>query len=386
MFLKSITITNFKNYAELALDFSPNVNCFAGNNGVGKTNLLDAIHYLSFCKSYVQNVDMQNIRHSEEFFAIHGTFEKTGQTDAVSCIQKRGTRKIMRLNKKDYERFSEHIGLFPVVMISPYDSDLINDGSDVRRKFMDVVISQFDKSYLDNLIAYNQTLEQRNKMLKSDHFDETLCDVFDQKLVQYGSKIFDTRTDFITQFSTLFKHYFKILSKGFESVEIYYQSQLQGNLTFFEHLKNHRQKDRILQYSSIGLHKDDLVLLIDGFPVKKFGSQGQQKSFTLAMRLAQLEFTKQQNGYFPILLLDDIFDKLDNSRVLQLLELVGHSDFGQVFITDTDARRLEQVLNEQNIAFKLFDIAEYKNKQRNCHSESFDCAQNKLHEGAITEN
>jgi len=386
MFLKSITITNFKNYAELALDFSPNVNCFAGNNGVGKTNLLDAIHYLSFCKSYVQNVDMQNIRHNEEFFAIHGTFEKTGQTDAVSCIQKRGTRKIMRLNKKDYERFSEHIGLFPVVMISPYDSDLINDGSDVRRKFMDVVISQFDKSYLDNLIAYNQTLEQRNKMLKSDHFDETLCDVFDQKLVQYGSKIFDTRTDFITQFSTLFKHYFKILSKGFESVEIYYQSQLQGNLTFFEHLKNHRQKDRILQYSSIGLHKDDLVLLIDGFPVKKFGSQGQQKSFTLAMRLAQLEFTKQQNGYFPILLLDDIFDKLDNSRVLQLLELVGHSDFGQVFITDTDARRLEQVLNEQNIAFKLFDIAEYKNKQRNCHSESFDCAQNKLHEGAITEN
>jgi DNA replication and repair protein RecF len=222
---------------------------------------------------------------------------------------------------------------------------------------MDVVISQFDKSYLENLIAYNQTLEQRNKMLKSDHFDETLCEIFDQQLVQYGSTIFKSRTDFINQFSTLFQRYFNTLSNGSERVEIYYNSQLQGNLTFFEQLKNHRQKDRILQYSSIGIHKDDLVLLIDDFPVKKFGSQGQQKSFTLAMRLAQLEFTKQQNGYFPILLLDDIFDKLDKSRIYKLLELVGQSDFGQVFITDTDARRLELFLNEQNIAFKLFDIA-----------------------------
>ena len=169
MHLKSLNITNFKNYAEFAVEFSPNINCFVGNNGIGKTNLLDAIHYLSFCKSYVQNADMQNIRHNEDFFAIHGTFEKNGQIDTVSCIQKRGTRKIVQLNKKEHERFSEHIGLFPVVMISPYDSDLINDGSDVRRKFMDVVISQFDKFYLEQLIAYNQTLEQRNKFLKADH-------------------------------------------------------------------------------------------------------------------------------------------------------------------------------------------------------------------------
>ena len=320
MYLKSLNITNFKNYAEIALDFSPNINCFAGNNGVGKTNLLDAIHYLSFCKSYVQSSDMQNIKHNEDFFAIHGTFEKSGQTDAVSCIQKRGARKIMRLNKKDYERFSEHIGLFPVVMISPYDSDLINDGSDVRRKFMDVVISQFDKSYLDNLIAYNQALEQRNKFLKSDHFDPMLCEVFDQQLVQYGSKIFESRTNFLNQFSPLFQHYFDILSNGSEHVEILYNSQLQEELPFLDQLQNQQQKDRILQYTSVGVHKDDLALLIDHFPVKKFGSQGQQKSFTLAMRLAQLEFTKQQNGYFPILLLDDVFDKLDNSRVHQLLD------------------------------------------------------------------
>jgi DNA replication and repair protein RecF len=358
MFLKSLNITNFKNYAELELDFSPNINCFAGNNGVGKTNLLDVIHYLSFCKSYVQNADMQDIRHNEDFFAIHGTFEKTGQADVVSCVQKRGARKIMRLNKKDYERLSEHIGLFPVVMISPYDSDLINDGSDVRRKFTDVVISQFNKSYLNDLIAYNQTLDQRNKMLKSNYFDETLCEVFDQQLSQYAPKIFESRTQFINQFSTLFQHYFDSLSNGLERVEIRYNSQLQNGVSFFEQLKNHRQKDRILQHSSIGIHKDDLMLFIDGYPVKKFASQGQQKSFTLAMRLAQLEFTKQQNGYFPILLLDDIFDKLDNARVLQLLELVGRNDFGQVFITDTDARRLERILNEQNIAFKLFDIAE----------------------------
>jgi DNA replication and repair protein RecF len=365
MHLKSLNITNFKNYPEITLDFSPNINCFVGNNGVGKTNLLDAIHYLSFCKSYVQNADMQNIRHNEDFFAIHGTFSKKGQTDdVVSCVQKRATRKIMRLNKKDYERFSDHIGLFPVVMISPYDSDLINDGSDVRRKFTDVVISQFDKKYLENLIAYNQALEQRNKFLKSEQFDETLCEIFDQQLVQYGTKIFESRTNFLNQFSTLFQHYFDSLSNGKERVEIRYNSQLQDSLSFAEQLKNHRQKDQILQYTSVGIHKDDLLLLIDDFnfavPVKKFGSQGQQKSFTLAMRLAQLEFTKQQNGYFPILLLDDIFDKLDNTRILQLLELVGHNDFGQVFITDTDAQRLERILNEQNIAFKLFDIAENK--------------------------
>jgi DNA replication and repair protein RecF len=358
MFLKSLNITNFKNHVELALDFSPNINCFAGNNGVGKTNLLDAIHYLSFCKSYVQSADMQNIRHGEDFFAVHGKFQKNEQTDDVSCIQKRGSRKIMRLNKKDYERFSEHIGLFPVVMISPYDSDLINDGSDVRRKFMDIVISQFDKFYLENLIAYNHALEQRNKFLKSEQFDETLCDVFDEKLVQYGTKIFESRTNFINQFFPLFQHYFDILSNGAERVEIRYNSQLQDSSSFSEQLKNYRQKDRILQFTSVGIHKDDLVLLIDEFPVKKFGSQGQQKSFTLAMRLAQLEFTKQQNGYFPILLLDDIFDKLDNSRVLQLLELVGHNDFGQVFITDTNAHRLEQILIDQNITFKLFDITE----------------------------
>ena len=358
MYLKSLNITNFKNYAEQALDFSPNINCFAGNNGVGKTNLLDAIHYLSFCKSYVQSADMQNIRHNEEFFAIHGTFEKTGQTDVVSCIQKRGARKIMRLNKKDHDRFSEHIGLFPVVMISPYDSDLINDGSDVRRKFMDVVISQFDKAYLENLIAYNQTLEQRNKLLKSDGFDETLCDVFNQQLVQSGTKIFQSRTDFFNQFSTLFQHYFNILSGGLERVEIRYKSQLQDTIPFSEQLQSQLPKDRLLQHTTVGIHKDDLMLSIDDFPVKKFGSQGQQKSFTLAMRLAQLEFTKQQNGYSPILLLDDIFDKLDHTRILQLLQLVGHSDFGQVFITDTDACRLECILNEQNMAFKLFDIAE----------------------------
>jgi DNA replication and repair protein RecF len=340
------------------LDFSPNINCFVGNNGVGKTNLLDAIHYLSFCKSYVQSADMQNIRHNEDFFAIHGTFEKSSLTDLVSCIQKRGTRKVMRLNKKDYDRFSEHIGAFPVVMISPYDSDLINDGSDVRRKFMDIVISQFDKTYLEALISYNQALEQRNKMLKSDYVDETLCDIFNQHLVQFGTKVFEARTDFFERFSALFQHYFNILSNGAETVEIYYNSQLQDNVSFAQQLQQQLPKDRIVQYTTIGVHKDDLALLINGFPVKKFGSQGQQKSFTLAMRLAQLEFTKLQNGYFPILLLDDIFDKLDYTRVHQLLELVGHNDFGQVFITDTDAQRLEHILNAQNIPFKLFDIAE----------------------------
>ncbi|MCL2412721.1 MAG: DNA replication/repair protein RecF [Bacteroidales bacterium] len=358
MHLKSLHITNFKNYSELTLEFSPNINCFAGNNGVGKTNLLDAIHYLSFCKSFVQSADMQNIRHNEDFFAIHGTFEKTNQDDFVSCIQKRSLRKIMRLNKKDYDRFSDHIGLFPVVMISPYDSSLIDDGSDVRRKFMDIVISQFDKSYLEHLIAYNQTLEQRNKFLKSDRFDETLCDIFDQKLVQHGTKIFESRKSFLDQFSMLFQQYFNTLSKGSERVEIRYNSQLQDNLSFSGQLQNNRQKDRMLQFTSVGTHKDDLALLINDFPIKKFGSQGQQKSFTLAMRLAQLEFTKQQNGNFPILLLDDIFDKLDKSRIFRLLRLVGDNEFGQVFITDTDAERLEKILNEQNINFKLFEIAE----------------------------
>lgn len=358
MFLKSIDITNFKNYTEHALDFYPNVNCFAGKNGVGKTNLLDAIHYLSFCKSYIQSIDTQNIRHHEDFFAIHGSFEKSNKINLVSCIQRRGARKIMRINKKDCERFSDHIGLFPVVMISPYDSDLINEGSEVRRKFMDVVISQFDKSYLENLIAYNQTLEQRNKYLKTDHLDETLCEVFNQQMVQFGTAVFEGRTRFISQFTPLFQHYFNILSNGLEEVDIRYNSQLQDEIPFLKQLQSQHQKDRLLQYTTVGTHKDDLSLLINEIPVKKFGSQGQQKSFTLAMRLAQLEFTKRQNGYSPILLLDDVFDKLDNSRVHQLLELVGHNEFGQVFITDTDADRLQKILSEQKIVFKLFVIVE----------------------------
>ncbi|MCX6251172.1 MAG: DNA replication and repair protein RecF [Bacteroidetes bacterium] len=364
MYLKQLTLTNFKNYSQASFTFSEKINCFIGNNGVGKTNLLDAIHYLSFCKSYFNPVDTQNIRHGEDFFALHGTYvRKENLGELVECIQKRNHRKKFLINRKEYDRLADHIGNIPLVMISPYDSDLINDGSEIRRKYIDSVISQFDKLYLDDLINYHKALFQRNALLKSfadnHRFDPISVETWDEQLVKFGMTIFEKRKLFLEHFIPVFQHFFRYISCGDESVDIIYQSQLlEGD--FRELLSRALSRDKAAQFSTTGIHKDDLELLISGYPVKKFGSQGQQKSFVIGIRLAQFEYTQKVKGYKPLILLDDVFDKLDDLRVEQLVKLVSENSFGQIFITDTQEDRVKKIVNTIDINHKIFRITNAK--------------------------
>lgn len=364
MFLQRLSVSNFKNYEEVSLQFSDKINCFIGDNGAGKTNLLDAIHYLSFCKSYFNPVDTQNIRHHENFFSIHGTYLKNGDSpDTISCIQKTEHRKIFKFNQKEYERLADHIGLFPLVMVSPYDRDLINEGSDVRRRYLDGVISQFDKLYLDNLINYNKALAQRNALLK--HFADTrsfnpaMLEIWDRQLTDYGHKIHDKRKSFLNEFVPIFQRYFDFISEGKETVALQYVSQL-FDRELDQLLAVSVEKDRMARFTTHGIHKDDLELLISGYPLKKFGSQGQQKSYIIAIKLAQFDYTRNIKGFKPVLLFDDIFDKLDEKRVHQLIRLVSENSFGQVFISDTQRSRIERLFEEVKIDHRIFRIIEGK--------------------------
>jgi DNA replication and repair protein RecF len=362
MYLQHLKITNFKNYNEAEFDFSNKINCFIGNNGAGKTNILDAIYYLSFCKSYFNSVDNQNILHNAPFFAIHGSYHKNGNGfELVSCIQRRNLKKQFKLNEKEYDRLSDHIGLFPLVMISPNDRDLINEGSEVRRKYIDAVISQFDKIYLDDLINYNKALLQRNILLKkfaeSNYFENSSLEIWDEQLIRYGEKIHSKRKEFIIDFMAIFQHYFEFITNGKEQVDIQYISQL-NDRHFNELLVASRENDRISKFTNTGIHKDDLLFNIDSYPLKKFGSQGQQKSFVVALKLAQFDYTRNINGFKPILLLDDIFDKLDDTRVKQIIQLVSHNNFGQTFITDTKQERVQNIFDEVKIDHKIFRIVE----------------------------
>ncbi|NTW31951.1 MAG: DNA replication and repair protein RecF [Bacteroidetes bacterium] len=359
MYLQKLSVINFKNYRDEELSFCEKINCFVGNNGEGKTNLLDAIHYLSFCKSYFNPADTQNILHGADFFVIQGNVIKGDSHDVIYCAQKLNERKQFKLNKKEYSRFSEHIGLYPLVMISPSDSALIYEGSDERRKYIDSVISQFDKMYLDNLINYNKALHQRNALLKyfaeRRRFEKASLEIWNEQLITLGQKIFDKRSEFLDKFLPIFREHFNFISNGKEVVDIDYQSQLKDG-DFAEMLNNAVEKDRVLQYTTTGIHKDDLVFKIDVYPLKKLGSQGQQKSFIIALKLAQFDYTRDIKGFKPILLFDDIFDKLDNFRVQQLMKLVSNNSFGQVFITDAHPERVEQIFRDIKTEIKVFDI------------------------------
>lgn len=360
MYLRELKLTNFKNCESADLQFSENVNCFVGLNGAGKTNILDAIYYLSFCKSFFGATDKQNIRHEQDFFAIHGLYSHDGKDDEmVSCVQKREQKKSFRFNKKEYDRLSDHIGKFPLVMISPYDRDLINEGSDLRRKFIDGVISQFDPLYLNALLKYNRALLQRNMQLKqfaeSRHFERDLLRLWEDQMAQHADDIHAKRHRFLEEFLPIFQHYYEIVSGGTEKVNVIYQSRLDEkplNALLDESL----QQDCYSGYTNVGIHKDDLEFALDGHPLKKFGSQGQQKSFVVSIRLAQFEFNYQKIGYKPILLLDDIFDKLDAERVEQIVRLVSGDAFGQIFITDTNRDHLDQILQSSALDYKIFYV------------------------------
>lgn len=360
MFLEQLKVTNFKNHSSANLWFSSRLNCFTGDNGAGKTNILDAIYYLSFTKSFFNSMDMQNIKHGEDFFALHGTYYRNNPVpETLHCIQKRNAPKRFAYNKTDYERLADHIGLFPLVMVSPYDRDLINEGSETRRKYIDGVISQFDRTYLDQLLNYNKALQHRNATLKlfaeTNRYDATTILIYDEQLVSLGIEILARRTTFLQQFMPLFQDYFTFISGGKEEVNIAYETKLTPE-NYADELRASIDRDRASRYTNVGIHKDDLYFTIGGFPVKKYGSQGQQKSFVVAIKLAQFEYTRQIKGFKPILLLDDIFDKLDHSRVSKIVELTAGESFGQVFITDTQPERITSVFNTIFPQHRMFTV------------------------------
>lgn len=359
MYLRKLSLNNFKNYEQAELEFSPKINCFVGNNGVGKTNILDAIHYLSLTKSFFNNIDSANIRHSEDFFIIQGSFKKNGEEDSIFCSFQRQKQKILKRNGKDYQRLSDHVGRYPVVMISPADSALIVEGSEERRKFLNKIISQYDPEYLDSVLKYNKVLQQRNKLLKdfrdSGRFDEEMLSVWDSQLIRYGKYIHRERENLVKELIPVFREYYSFISDDKETVQLGYKSHL-GDGDFNDVLKNALEKDRILEYTTVGIHKDDLNFEMSDYPVKSLGSQGQQKSYLVALKLAKFDYIKRKAGSPPILLLDDIFDKFDAERVEQIIRLVGNHRFGQIFITDTHQDRLQHILSSLDTEHKLFRI------------------------------
>lgn len=357
MIIKHISVLNYKNLAEVEIDLSSKLNCFLGENGMGKTNILDAIYYLSFCKSSINSIDSHNIRHNEDFFVIQGFYDSTDQlTEEVYCGLKRRKKKQFKRNKKEYTRLSDHIGLIPLVMVSPDDSLLILGGSDERRKFMDVVISQYDKDYLNALIQYNKAMTQRNSLLKSEQpTDPQLFDVLEEMMAEVGLQVFEKRKAFISEFIPMFQEYYSIISQDKESVSLDYKSDLlEGNL--LDVLRQSRSRDLIMGYSLKGIHKDDLIMSLADFPIKREGSQGQNKTYLVALKLAQFSFLRKVSNKVPLLLLDDIFDKLDALRVEKIMHLVAGPEFGQIFITDTNRSHLESILHKMQSSFKLFVV------------------------------
>ncbi len=359
MYLQKLSLFNFKNYTEAQFDFSKKLNCLVGNNGVGKTNLLDAIYYMSYTKSYFNPVDSQNIKHEEQYFLIKSNFSVGGKDDLITCtVQKNKNKKFSR-NKKDYKKMADHIGLIPVVMVSPADSALVTEGSEQRRKFIDGVISQYDRRYLDDLISYNRALRQRNQLLKNfareGKFNQASLELWDQQLIEPAGRIFEKRLEFVTELIPGFQAYYNSISEGKEQVGLSYRSSLHS-ITMDELLIANREKDRILQYTSGGIHKDDLDLRLEEYPIKKLGSQGQQKTYLLALKLAKFDFIKKQTGKTPVLLLDDIFDKFDAGRVKQIIKLISNPDYGQIFISDTHQTRLENMLGTLDVDYKVFRI------------------------------
>lgn len=359
MILKSLSLLNYKNFDAINFEFDDKINCFVGHNGVGKTNILDAIYHLSFGKSYFNPITSQNINHNADFFVIDGFYTKEEREEKVVVSAKRGQKKVIKRNGKAYDTFSEHIGFLPLVIISPADRDLITEGSDTRRKFIDGVISQSDPLYLNSLLKYSKILSQRNSLLKyfavNSTFDPTTLEIYNQQLHEHGSSIYKKRTAFLDTFIPIFIKRYLAISSGQEKVSLSYQSRL-SEYDLLSLLEQNISKDRALQYTSSGIHKDDLSLEIEGFPIKKFGSQGQQKSFLIALKLAQFDCIKQYSKTNPILLLDDIFDKLDEKRVEHIIKLVDDQNFGQLFISDTHADRTENVIKKISQSYKIIRL------------------------------
>ncbi len=346
MILKHLSIINYKNLSQVELDLSPKINCFVGNNGMGKTNLLDAVYYLSFCKSYTNPIDSQIINHDRDVCMIQGKYiSDTDKATEIYCGLKRRQKKQFKRDKKEYDKLSEHIGQIPLVMISPTDIEIIQGGSEERRKFMDIAISQFDKEYMQALIRYNKALQQRNAILKMEEhqIDSTLLQIWEHQMVEEGEHIYNKRRIFIEMFTPIFNTFYKQVSATNENVSFEYVSQLQDK-DYSSKLRDSYRRDKILGHSTIGIHRDELEMLLDGFPIKKVGSQGQNKTYFVALKLAQFDYLRTTSNKTPILLLDDIFDRLDANRVEEIVKLVSSDKFGQIFISDTNRVAFDSIL------------------------------------------
>ena len=353
---------NYKNIREATLDLSPKFNCFIGSNGVGKTNVLDSVYFLSFCHSAYTTQDSLVIKHNEPFLVLEGEYVQDSEQDdailSVYCGMKRGMKKHFKCNKKEYKRLSEHIGLIPVVMVAPSDILLIEGGSEERRRLMDMVISQLDVTYIESLNRYNKALQQRNSMLKAEDSepDWEVMSILEEQMAMEGESIYQKRDAFVKELIPLFQHYYATISGGHEEVSLGYVSHCQrGDL--LDVIRRDRMKDRAVGYSLHGVHRDDLSILLDGHPMRREGSQGQLKTFVIALKLAQYNFLEHSNIHTkPILLLDDIFDKLDATRVEKIVQLVSGEGFGQIFITDTNRDHLDQILERGHFDYRLFHV------------------------------
>ena len=355
MILKKLSVLNYKNILQSEVIFSPKMNCFFGNNGMGKTNLLDAIHYLSFCKSHVNTPDSQIINSDQDLCVVQGNYDYEGREEEIFCAMRRRQRKQFKRNKKEYDKLSEHIGLLPLVMVSPADADLIRGGSDERRRFLDLIISQQDKPYLHALIQYNKALLQRNSLLKYQCIYASLYEVLEMQLDMYGRMVYEKRQMLVNDFIPIFNEYYQTICRSTEQVGLRYISQLEKT-ELAGKLAMSRERDRILGYTSSGIHKDELEMTLGRYLIRRVGSQGQNKTYLIALKLAQFAFLNKRGQTTPILLLDDIFDKLDASRVEQIIKLVSENGFGQIFITDTNRKYLDEILLAMNHDYALFRV------------------------------
>lgn len=361
MRLKTLSILNYKNISEATLELSPKINCFIGNNGVGKTNLLDAVYFLSFTHSMFSTIDSQMMKHDADFFMLQGRYvHDDGETEEeIYAGMKRGAKKQFRRNKKAYRKMAEHIGMIPLIIVSPDDVSLIAGGSEERRKLLDIVISQYDNAYIDLLVRYNKALQQRNALLKmEDEPDEMLMQLWEEEMAQCGEQIFQRRSDFVERFIPVFNDIYGRISGGREQVSLRYVSHCQRG-PLLDVIQRDRHKDRAVGYSLHGIHRDDLEMLIDGYPMKREGSQGQSKTYVISLKLAQFDFLRQTiSATTPLLLLDDIFDKLDAQRVEKIVGIVASENFGQIFITDTNRDHLDGILASGNFDYNTFHVSD----------------------------
>lgn len=359
MHLKNLKLLQFKNYAKANLQFSPEINCMVGKNGSGKTNILDAIHYLCLTKSAINGVDALAIMHNQEFFSVIGDFEREGKDLEVRCLFEAGKKKQVLQNGSLIEKMSEHVGLLPIVMIAPDDTRLISDGSEERRRFFDSMLCQLDRSYMDQLMRYQHFLKQRNALIKQfaekGKWNEDLLEPYNRELIAGSNVLGAKRQSFVKEYEPLLKEYYKVISEAQESIDIVYETHSLDE-DFEAQFRAATSKDFLLKRSTMGIHKDDFVFQISDFPLKKFGSQGQQKSFLIALKLAQFSIFFSHLNIKPILLLDDIFDKLDDGRIEKLMNLVADHAFGQLFITDARPERSREILQKMDAECKFFEV------------------------------